>query len=129
MKRKDNLAMINSKDNTIVEAVVTEIRSYGALVDVGDQKGLLHIKEISHYFVSDINDHLSLGKKLKVKVISSDPVNGFLKVSLKDVPGEKSTKTKTFEKINPVQTDFSVLEKTLPTWIEKALEEIKNETR
>lgn len=52
---------------------VTSITKYGAFVALGEGKsGMVHISEISHTYVSDINEHLKSGQEVKVKIIGID---------------------------------------------------------
>lgn len=50
---------------------VSGITNFGAFVDLGEGKtGLVHISEVSNSFVKDINDVLSVGDEVEVKVMS-----------------------------------------------------------
>ena len=54
----------------IVEGKVTGITKFGAFVSLGNGKtGMVHISEIAHAYVSDINEHLTVGQDVKVKII------------------------------------------------------------
>ena len=58
---------------SIVEGKVTSITKFGAFVALpGGKSGLVHISEIAHSYVSDVNDFLTVGQDVKVKVISID---------------------------------------------------------
>lgn len=58
----------------IVEAEVTKITDFGAFAKInGRELGLIHISQISNRFVKDINEHLKIGDKIKVKVIKLGP--------------------------------------------------------
>ena len=62
---------------------VTSITKYGAFVALGEGKsGMVHISEISHTYVSDINEHLKSGQEVKVKVIGIDE-NGRISLSIR----------------------------------------------
>ncbi|MBE6911712.1 MAG: S1 RNA-binding domain-containing protein [Oscillospiraceae bacterium] len=62
---------------------VTSITKYGAFVALGDGKsGMVHISEISHTYVNDINEHLKNGQDVKVKVIGIDE-NGRISLSIR----------------------------------------------
>lgn len=59
---------------SIVDGTVTGITKFGAFVDLGNkQTGLVHISEVAHGYVEDINDVLNVEDAVKVKVLS---VNG-----------------------------------------------------
>lgn len=55
------------------EGVVSNVRSYGAFVDIGGVEGLLHVSEISYERVDDPNDHLSKGQRVRVAIKTIDP--------------------------------------------------------
>lgn len=117
--------------NTIVEGTISEIRPYGALISFpADNKvGLLHIKQISDAYISNINTYLQVGAQIKVRIIEIDPINGFLKLSLKTVPQHERImfeRERKFVAINPAQVDFAPLAEALPAWIEQAIKEIEN---
>lgn len=58
---------------TVCTGKVTSITKYGAFVALGEGKsGMVHISEISHTYVNDINEHLKSGQEVKVKVIGID---------------------------------------------------------
>ncbi|MBR5543147.1 MAG: S1 RNA-binding domain-containing protein [Oscillospiraceae bacterium] len=62
---------------------VTSITKYGAFVALEEGKsGMVHISEISHTYVNDINDHLQTGQEVKVKIIGIDE-NGRISLSVR----------------------------------------------
>lgn len=67
----------------IVEGKVTGITKFGAFVALpGNKSGMVHISEVAHAYVSDINEHLSVGQEVKVKIIAIDPA-GKINLSIK----------------------------------------------
>ena len=53
--------------------IVTNVAAFGAFVDVGvHQDGLVHLSEISHRYIKDASEILSVGQVVKVKVMSID---------------------------------------------------------
>lgn len=67
---------------TIAEGTVTGLTSFGAFVKLPTQEtGMVHISEVSNGFVKDINEHLSVGQKVKVKVLGDN--NGKISLSIK----------------------------------------------
>lgn len=55
----------------IIEGKVTGITKFGVFVDIGDGKtGMVHISEVASTFVENINDFLTMGQEVKVKVIA-----------------------------------------------------------
>lgn len=67
----------------IVEGKVSGITGFGAFVDLPDgATGLVHISEVARNYVKDINEHLSVGQEVKVKVLSLDE-KGKISLSIK----------------------------------------------
>jgi S1 RNA binding domain protein len=55
---------------SVVEGVITGIAKFGAFIGLPEGlKGLVHISEISQAYVTDINQHVKIGDKVKVKVL------------------------------------------------------------
>ncbi len=60
-------------EGMVLNGVVTNVTRFGAFVDIGvHQDGLVHISELSHTFVENPEEFISVGEKVKVKVISVD---------------------------------------------------------
>ena len=53
----------------VVEGEVVSLLDFGAIVSLGKVSGLLHVSEIDHFPVKDIKKVLTVGQKVKVKVI------------------------------------------------------------
>ena len=51
----------------MVVGTVQAVKPYGAFIDVGGLNGLLHISQISHDRVINVENVLSEGDKLKVR--------------------------------------------------------------
>ncbi|WP_241494687.1 S1 domain-containing post-transcriptional regulator GSP13 [Bacillus coahuilensis] len=55
----------------VVTGKVTGIQPYGAFVALDEEtQGLVHISEITHGFVKDVNEHLKIGDEVSVKVLA-----------------------------------------------------------
>ncbi|KEO83610.1 S1 RNA-binding domain-containing protein [Tumebacillus flagellatus] len=68
---------------SVVEGKVTGIKSFGAFVEVAEgQTGLVHISQVSHTFVNDINDVLKVGDVVQVKVLNVE--GGKISLSIKE---------------------------------------------
>ena len=91
--------------------------------------GLLHISEISDSFVRDIEKYGSIGDEIKVKVLSIDKENGFLRVSYKQVPIEEAYSSHTNQRKAPIcsEEEFLPLKEKLDGWIKEAYENIDKE--
>ncbi|MGM8216508.1 S1 domain-containing post-transcriptional regulator GSP13 [Bacillaceae bacterium W0354] len=109
----------------IVEGKVTGIQPYGAFVEIDENvQGLVHISEVTHGYVKDINDHLTVGDEVKVKVLNVDESTGKFSLSIRateDKPGLKKKKpvVKTDIK-NDQRSGFNVLKDKLEEWIEQS---------
>jgi len=69
---------------TVVEGTVVGITNFGAFVQIeGAGTGLVHISEIANEYVRDVNNHLKMNEKVKVKVLNVDTTNGKMDLSLK----------------------------------------------
>jgi len=69
---------------TVVEGTVVGITNFGAFVQIeGSGTGLVHISEIANEYVRDVNNHLKMNEKVKVKVLNVDVTNGKMDLSLK----------------------------------------------
>ena len=116
--------MSKYKIGSIVFGTVTGIENYGVFVNLDDYyTGLIHISEISHGFVRDVNDFVSLGDTIRVKVIDVDDETFHVKLSIKDI-NYKSLKPRKM-KIEEVGSGFGILEKNLQKWIDEAKSNLK----
>ncbi|MCO5612946.1 hypothetical protein L7F22_067219 [Adiantum nelumboides] len=76
---------------SVVEGVVKAVQPYGAFIDIGGRQGLLHISQISHERVTDVNKVFQQGDKLKVLILDDDRKRDKLSLStrkLEPKPGE-----------------------------------------
>jgi uncharacterized protein len=90
---KDEVApeMKGFEDFTVgeeVECTVLRLATFGAFCDIGaTQDALLHISQISNEFISNIEDHLEVGQKLKVKVRELDQQRGRIGLTCREDGG------------------------------------------
>ncbi|MCH4057389.1 MAG: 30S ribosomal protein S1 [Lactobacillaceae bacterium] len=79
-----------------IEGTVKRLTTFGAFVEVAPGvEGLVHISQISHQHIATPNDVLKEGEKVQVKVLSEDPENKRLSLSIKaltEKPGEPEEK-------------------------------------
>lgn len=110
----------------VVTGKVTGIQPYGLFIALNKElQGLVHISEITNGYVSNIYDHISIGKEVKVKIISMD---GPQKISL----SIKATENNQEKASNPFSTEsenqqigFDSLKEKLPQWLKQASKELK----
>ena len=79
----------------VMEGTIKSIAPFGAFVDLGDGiTGLVHISEVDSNYVKDINEHLTVGQEVKVKVLSVDE-KGKINLSIKKATaGERKPQAK-----------------------------------
>ena len=111
------------KKGDIVKGTITGIEKYGAFIKIDEEySGLIHISEISEFFVKDINDYVTLGETIKVQIIEIDEKNKQLKLSIKNIDYRNNKKKKV--KIKETKSGFSTLKLLLNDWIESKEKEI-----
>ncbi len=85
---KKQVVLAGIKEGDEIEGKVQRLATFGAFVDLGGVDGLVHISQVSHEHIDDISTVLSEGQTVKVKVLSVDPVNERISLSIKDtLPG------------------------------------------
>jgi general stress protein 13 len=125
---------------SIVTGKVTGIQPYGAFVALDENtQGLVHISEITHGYVKDINEHLKVGDEIQVKVLSVDESAGKIGLSIRateeaPVQQQQAVKAKKPRKRQAAtiipeadgQQGFNTLKDKLQEWIDQSQrEEIK----
>ncbi|MCD7035761.1 S1 domain-containing post-transcriptional regulator GSP13 [Metabacillus sp. GX 13764] len=116
----------------IYSGKVTGIQPYGAFVALDEEtQGLVHISEIQHGFVKDINEHLKVGDEVQVKVLSIDEAAGKMSLSIRatqEAPERPEAKkqprkrqaTTTVKASQAPQEGFNTLKDKLQEWIEQS---------
>ncbi|MFY4775442.1 S1 domain-containing post-transcriptional regulator GSP13 [Metabacillus sp. RGM 3146] len=111
---------------------VTGIQPYGAFVALDEEtQGLVHISEIQHGFVKDINEHLKVGDEVQVKLLSIDEAAGKMSLSIRatqEAPERPEPKkapkkrqaTTTVKTSSAPQEGFNTLKDKLQEWIEQS---------
>lgn len=80
-KKESNASL---KVGDIVEGEVSEIRGYGCMVNLGNNKnGLVHISQIANHYVKNVSDEVEIGQKVRVKILNIDGYK--ISLSMKDV--------------------------------------------
>ena len=108
---------------------VTGIQPYGAFVALDEEtQGLVHISEITYGFVKDINDFLSVGQEVTVKVLDVDEEAGKISLSIRALQEEPPSAKKDDRprkslqaRVNERDADgFNSLKDKLQDWIERS---------
>lgn len=85
-QKQEVLANIHEGD--VLEGKVARLTDFGAFVDLGGIDGLVHVSEISHAHVGKPSDALSVGDEVQVKVLSVNPDEERVSLSIKEtLPG------------------------------------------
>jgi small subunit ribosomal protein S1 len=71
------------REGEVLEGVVKNITDYGAFVDLGGIDGLLHITDISWGRISHPSERVSVGDRIKVKILHYDPETERVSLGLK----------------------------------------------
>ncbi|MCT2535130.1 S1 domain-containing RNA-binding protein [Aquibacillus koreensis] len=80
-----------------VQGKVTGITNFGAFVELpGGSTGLVHISEVADSYVKDVNDHLTVGDEVEVKVISEK--DGKIALSIKKAIDKPEGQTSSYSK-------------------------------
>ena len=107
------------KINEVVTGYVTGLKPYGGFITLDNNLvGLLHISQISHDYVGNINDFLKINQKVTVKVI--DIENNKIYLSLKALQKNRRKKEIIFPS-EQLKIGFTSLTEKLKIW-ERELE-------
>ena len=69
-------------EDVILDGVVTELRDYGAFVDLGGLDGFLHVSEMSYSRIHKANEFLDKGDKVRVKIINIETKDGKKRIAV-----------------------------------------------
>ncbi len=119
---------------SVITGKVTGIQPYGAFVSLDENtQGLVHISEVTHGYVKDINEFLKVGDEVNVKVLSIDENAGKIGLSIRateEAPAQpeaakaKKTRPKRQTAAAVVETEnvqgFNTLKDKLQEWIEQS---------
>ena len=93
----------------VIDGKVTGVQPFGCFVELEDGKnGLVHISEIANEYVKTIENHVKVGQKVKVKILSvSDKGKISLSMKQANLPRAPKPKKTTPAKDEPlVLSDF-----------------------
>ncbi|MGY0694537.1 S1 domain-containing RNA-binding protein [Virgibacillus sp. FSP13] len=90
-----------------LQGKVTGITNFGAFVELGEGKtGLVHISEVADNYVKDINEHLSVGDEVKVKVINVEK-DGKIGLSIKKAKDRPQRQRNTRERTESFESKMN----------------------
>ncbi len=81
--RSDTLETL--AEGQVVEGIVKNLTDYGSFIDLGGIDGLLHITDMSWGRVNHPSDVLSVGEKIKVKILKYDRERERVSLGLKQI--------------------------------------------
>ncbi|MGK2906137.1 MAG: 30S ribosomal protein S1 [Desulfuromonadales bacterium] len=81
--RTDTLETLT--EGQVVEGIVKNLTDYGSFIDLGGIDGLLHITDMSWGRVNHPSDVLSVGEKIKVKILKYDRERERVSLGLKQI--------------------------------------------
>uniref|UniRef100_UPI00352B035A CvfD/Ygs/GSP13 family RNA-binding post-transcriptional regulator n=1 Tax=Aerococcus urinaeequi TaxID=51665 RepID=UPI00352B035A len=113
----------------VVEGEVTGLQPYGVFVQLDeDHQGLIHISEINHGYVSNVEDKFTIGQKLTVKIIDIDEFTSKMSLSIRALKklatSNKPAKNAWPKKRPATKIGFVSIEEQLPGWVEEALQKM-----
>lgn len=113
----------------VVEGEVTGLQPYGVFVQLDEvHQGLIHISEINHGYVSNVNDKFTIGQKLTVKIIDIDEFTSKMSLSIRALKklatSNKPAKNAWPKKRPAPKIGFVSIEEQLPGWVEEALQKM-----
>ena len=111
-------------EGDVIEGIVTGVEDYGLFVSFGDHSsGLVHISEISDYFVKNVSDYAKVGDTIVAKILSVDHL-GHYKLSIKELSSKASKQA-----IKETESGFNTLKVRLNEWIDEAFIEQQNKKK
>lgn len=111
------------KVGDIIEGKVSGIENYGIFITLENNfSGLIHISEIAHGFIKDINDYVYIDEKIFVHILDIDSSGKNLKLSIKNINYRLNDEN---IKIKQSKRGFLPLYEKLPDWIKHKLNEIE----
>lgn len=111
--------MTKYKKGRIVKGTVSGIEKYGVFIKLEElYNGLIHISEVSHSFVKDINNYVKIGDEIYVEILEVDENTCQLKLSIKNINFRRKM-FKNKNKIEETTNGFNTLQQMLPIWIDK----------
>ena len=93
----------NFKVGKVVEGEVNKVTQFGAFMQLNEEiNGLIHLTEISEEEIDDASKVINVGDKVKAKVISVDPDEHRIGLSIKALDDKPAKKAKKEEKAEEV---------------------------
>lgn len=109
-------------EGQVLTGKVTGVQPYGAFVALDDKiQGLVHISEVTHGFVKDINEFLAVGDEVKVKILSIDEEKNKYSLSIRATEeAPKAKQQKPTPSSNQEEQGFNTLKDKLSEWLKQS---------
>lgn len=107
----------------IINCTINGIKPYGIFVECGEYTGLVHISEISDFYIEDINRIFQVGDLVTLTVLETDDEFKRLKLSYK----QNHKIHKRIRSSMKIIIGFHSLKNQLPNWIGKSLDDKNKE--
>lgn len=118
------------KIGDIVTVTVTGIQPYGVFAALDEEtQGLIHISEVKHGYVENVQELFELDEELEVIILDIDEFDGRISLSLRSLqntthyPFSNRKKNPRYGKASG--TGFETIGKKLSLWIDRALSRIE----
>ncbi|MCP3028286.1 S1 domain-containing post-transcriptional regulator GSP13 [Halobacillus sp. A5] len=117
------------QEGQVLEGKVTGIQPYGAFVALDEKvQGLVHISEVTHGYVKDINEHLTEGDEVQVKILNIDEEKNKYSLSIRatqEAPKQEQRRPRKQTAAKPQQQEeasagFNTLKDKLEDWIKQS---------
>lgn len=87
--RGDLLSIEDLKPGMVLSGVVRNVIDFGAFVDIGvHQDGLVHISQICDRYIKHPSEELTVGDRVKVKILSIDLTKNRISLTIRDADKE-----------------------------------------
>jgi len=88
-------SLADLEEGMILNGIVTNVTDFGAFVDIGvHQDGLVHVSQLSNKFVKSPKDVVSVGDRIKARVVSVDTELKRISLSMKELENRSSGEKK-----------------------------------
>lgn len=114
----------------IVTGSVTGVQPYGVFVVLANnQRGLIHISEVSHNYVSDLNYRFHVGDEVRAEIIDIDEYNDKISLSIRAMSDDPNAVSRRHKKHywtdNHIKTNFQPIADNLDDWVKEDLQYLR----
>ncbi len=108
----------------VYTGTVKRLESFGAFIDIGaEREGLVHISELSHNYVKQPSEVLTVGDEVQVQVLGFSKRKRRIDLSIKNLLEKPESQVSEAAPVAVYQYDEEEVEEEMPTAMEFALRE------